>query len=254
MKRQSEFARAMPSRPIIGDGWLKIEKLYDKYISDGIPKNELIPKKIHQVWIGESMPQKFQDCVNSVKKINHDYEYKLWTLDDVDEFQLKNRKLFDEVDNLGCKSDIFRYEILERYGGIYLDTDFIGLKSFDTLLGFELFGGTAYVEKPEVLNGLLGCIPNHPVMTECVNRLSKKQPKMFDRDAYGVIKFSGPWFFTEVFLDIIQEDSNALILPEKYFYSFPSKLRNQFEQGMINQYKTVDSFVSHLWGCSWQKK
>jgi mannosyltransferase OCH1-like enzyme len=250
-KRNSLFARNMPSRQIVGDGWNVFEKLYDKHLS-GLPQKKIIPKKIHQVWIGDSVPDLFQKCIDTIREMNPDYEYKLWTQDDIDEFGLKNRNIFDKVDNLGCKSDIFRYEILERHGGIYLDTDFVALKKFDDLLGYELFGGTAYVEKPEVLNGLIGCVPNHPVISECIHRISKKQPRNFGRDAYGVIKFSGPWFFTEVFLDLINEDSNAVILPEKYFYSFPSKLRHKFKNDMIDQFKTKDSYVSHLWGCSWQ--
>ena len=42
-----------------------------------------------------------------------------------------NEKQFLQAKNFGCKSDIARYEILHKFGVIYVDTDFEALKPID---------------------------------------------------------------------------------------------------------------------------
>ena len=37
---------------------------------------------------------------------------------------MKNNFAFSQASNWGMKSDIFRYEILMKYGGVYIDTDY----------------------------------------------------------------------------------------------------------------------------------
>ena len=37
---------------------------------------------------------------------------------------LKNQKAYSMAKNWGMKSDILRYEILQKFGGVYIDTDY----------------------------------------------------------------------------------------------------------------------------------
>lgn len=234
-------------------GWRLIEKLYDNYLDDNNISNyeNKIPKKIHQIWVGGKCPEKYLKCCETIQKCNPDYEYKLWTDKDVNNFYLKNRKLYDAVSNKGAKSDILRYEILLRYGGIYIDTDFIGIKSLDHFLKFDLFAGTAYVKRPEVLNGLIGCISNHPLMQLLVDQMLKIDINHAKRTK-DIINLTGPYFLTRGFLNIIKPTDNVVIFPEKYFYSFPSALRHNYNKKLAEKYIKEDSYVTHLWGCSWQ--
>ena len=50
------------------------------------------------------------------------WEFRLWTDADIEAFGLTNKRLYDETPNYGAKSDIARYEILYRIGGLYVDT------------------------------------------------------------------------------------------------------------------------------------
>lgn len=232
-------------------GWNLIEVLYDNYLDNikGVKREYKIPKKIHQVWLGGDMPEKFKKCCDTIKNMYPDYEYKLWLDDDIKNFEFVNRKLYNNTQNFGAKSDILRYEILAKYGGIYMDTDFIAIKKIDDLLSFDLFAGTAYVKKPEVLNGLIGCIPNHPLMKLILKRLSEYNEPIVK---HNVMHKTGPYFFTKAFYDIINGYDNVVVLPEKYFYSFPSALRHKSDWDLVKSYIKNDSYVTHLWGCSWQ--
>ncbi len=83
----------------------------------------LIPKIIHQIWIGPEIPKKFNSMMASWKRLNPNWEYKLWTNADIASFPMANREQFERAENLGMKSDIWRYEILKLYGGVYVDVD-----------------------------------------------------------------------------------------------------------------------------------
>lgn len=43
------------------------------------------------------------------------------------------QKAFDAATNFGEKSDILRYEILEKHGGVYADVDVACVQAFDSL-------------------------------------------------------------------------------------------------------------------------
>ena len=101
-----------------------------------------IPKIIHLIWLGGKLPEKFIHLKNEIKKINFDYQIIEWSDNNID-FELINKKLFDESTNVGAKSDILRFEILYKFGGIYMDYDFLQIKKFDDLLNNDFFAGTA---------------------------------------------------------------------------------------------------------------
>ena len=52
-------------------------------------------KIIHQIWLGGEIPKRYSSYIEKLKKINPNWEYKLWTDKDIDIFGLKNIKLFN---------------------------------------------------------------------------------------------------------------------------------------------------------------
>ena len=125
-----------------------------------------IPKIIHQIWLGSPVPQQFNKYINSWKNNHPDWEYRLWADDDIVAFGLYNQEMYDEAENYGEKSDIARYEILERFGGVYVDIDFECLQPLDALHHmYDFYIGiqpldTRYVQ---VNNALIGSIPGHDI-------------------------------------------------------------------------------------------
>ena len=54
----------------------------------------MIPKIIHQVWIGDEIPEDYQESIESVKKHFSEWEYKLWLNDENRQFIKDNFKWF----------------------------------------------------------------------------------------------------------------------------------------------------------------
>jgi mannosyltransferase OCH1-like enzyme len=231
-----------------------LKELYSKNYINKENKEPKIPKIIHQVWLGSKLPDKYNFYIDTIKKVNPEWEYKLWTDDDVEGFGLKNIDLFNNIKNFGSKSDIFRYEILERFGGVYMDTDFYGVKSFNELLYLDFFAGNGGLTISEVYNGLFGTALNGKIITKVVNNLLNLQN--FKDDINGVMKNTGPYFFTDQFYNNVDINDNVVIFSGDFFYPFPSSMRYIQQDinynDIINSYNTENTICVHMWHTSWQ--
>ena len=85
----SDFKNQMVNTINNDSRWLLLEKLYNKH-RNRTDFTEIIPKTIHQIWLGSEFPSKYDELRNKMMSINSIWEYKLWTDKDVDEFGLKN--------------------------------------------------------------------------------------------------------------------------------------------------------------------
>jgi mannosyltransferase OCH1-like enzyme len=93
-----------------------------------------IPKIIHQLWIGNKpAPTKF---MNSWKEKHPDFEYIFWNENELVKrnFQPLLKNKIEEMEEINGKADILRWEILYKYGGIFIDADSICIEPLDNLL------------------------------------------------------------------------------------------------------------------------
>jgi hypothetical protein len=96
-----------------------------KYDTDEI-KKRIIPLYIYQTWHTKSLPPKMQECVNQLKSANPEFQYHLYDDNECREFIKENydERVLHAFDSLvpgTFKADLWRYCILYKYGGIYLD-------------------------------------------------------------------------------------------------------------------------------------
>lgn len=103
------------------------------YTGNAAPNDRgvVFPRVIHQVWLNPPIPDELLYLTERMMRINKDWEYKLWTLDNIP--PLFNRTVFDDAQAMSHKSDVVRYEIIARFGGVYVDFDMIWLRSLDEL-------------------------------------------------------------------------------------------------------------------------
>lgn len=96
---------------------------------------DMIPKTIHYFWFGNNpLPSLAQKCIDSWKKYCPDYEIKRWDETNFDVNMCEYVKEAYAAKKWAYVSDYARFYILNKYGGVYLDTDVELLKPIDNIL------------------------------------------------------------------------------------------------------------------------
>ncbi len=224
--------------------WKKVQELY--LLNMNKDEIQRIPKKIHQIWVGSPVPNRYRSFMDSWTHYHPDWEYNLWTDKNCGLIKITSKDLYDKARNPAMRSDILRYEILRQQGGLYVDTDFECLKPFDDLLYLDFFTGISYDSTLQLYNGLIASIPEHPILNDCV-----VFPEFYDgHKGSRIIATTGAYHFTKCFLR--NATQKTIAFPMDYFYPYPNSLRDSG----VNPYGFVtdDSYAIHHWAVSWIKK
>ena len=84
----------------------------------------IIPKVIHYFWFGNNpKPEIVTKCIASWKKYMPDWEIKEWNARNYDIHCCKYVEQAYEAKKWAFVSDYARFDILNRFGGLYFDTD-----------------------------------------------------------------------------------------------------------------------------------
>lgn len=238
--------------------WQQAKNLYDRYIHKiEQSKNSSIPKIIHQIWIGGVLPEKYKKWQESWKEYHPDWEYKLWTDKDIAEFGLVNQHWYDKAENYAQKADIARYEILYREGGLYVDTDFECICSFDIFHHTCDFyvGIMQWHNAFRLCNALIGSAPGHPILKTCIETMDLD--KKYDSDPRQNITYTtGPWHLTNCFNKEALNEKKTVAFPVGYFYPWPwyRRKRGKFAKNArrkIMRWASKETFAIHHWEESW---
>lgn len=230
--------------------WKLLEELYANNFQHSDDKKQRIPKIIHQIWIGGTIPEKYVEWGETWKELNPGWEYRLWTDADVDSLGLLNRANYDSLLNPGPKSDVLRFHILNKFGGLYVDTDFQCLKPFEDLSYLKFYTGVGYPSKVELYPGLIGCVPGHPIMKKICQEISKVDQSVIRKK--GVLAATSSGLFTEIFFENVKTKVDGVIaFPPDYFYPFPNFKGHELEDG--EKYVKPCSYALHHWEVSWNK-
>ena len=101
-----------------------------------------LPKCIHMVWLGKKkFPNESRTFLKTWSNKNYDFETNLWQDNDADKL-MSNSILKDHyflTQDVGFKSDLLRYEILNTHGGVYVDTDMECLRPIECLVSHSAF-------------------------------------------------------------------------------------------------------------------
>ena len=262
--------------------WKLAYDQYDKFVINDLQVSEKtrIPKVVHHIWIGSKFPGKCVPLRQTWFDRNPEWTFIFWTNNpanhdqgdvvvytfdqlaellampncpqrivvNTNQLAFDNRKWFNKVKNYGQKSDILRYEILYRFGGLYVDTDFECLRSFDLLHhSFDFFAGTGFTGLFEVFNGLIAASPGHPILQGCVEGI----PHM--RGA-TILDQTGPRYLARWFAaKAEQDDLRNVAFPVTYLYSWPNIYRHQKARWQIERWFKPESYAVHHWHVSWSK-
>lgn len=215
-------------------------RLHETESARGDRAGTRIPRTFHRVWVGEQpMPEEHKRFGETFAKHHPEWEMRLWTDDHLSELGIgtterERCRAYSELSNL------MRYEVLHRYGGVYVDTDVECLKPLAPLLkGIDAF---AALEVPErVGTAILGSVPGHPVF-ERATRLARQTlgTGTHSPDA------NGPYLITLILEQ--EQEENVAIFGAELFYPY---LWDELER----RYETFpDAYAVHHWALSWVDK
>lgn len=114
----------------------------------------MIPKIIHQIWIGNK--PKPVKLMQTWKDKHPDYQFIEWNNETIKKMKFACQDRIDELWHLERWSgiaDIIRYEVLYEFGGFVAPADSVCLNRIDDLLGYE--NGFCCYENEELRKGLL---------------------------------------------------------------------------------------------------
>ena len=99
----------------------------------------LIPKKIFQSWKSKDLNDTMKKVVQKIKDMNPDYEYHFFDDNDCRKYLLDNygenyANAFDVLKPGAFKCDFWRYAVLYKEGGVYLDLDMTPEVPFDDFI------------------------------------------------------------------------------------------------------------------------
>ena len=136
---------AFPFVQMISNQQVKEKCLFDCDFAE-----QKIPKVIHSFWFsGDEKPYAYQKCVDTWRSVLADYKIIEWNLKNYDWHKHPFVERAIELKAWAYASDYARLDVLNQYGGIYLDMDVEVFKPFDNLLNNKAilsFANNVYID------------------------------------------------------------------------------------------------------------
>ena len=203
----------------------------------------MIPHRIHYCWFGHNpKPKLIQKCIDSWKRFCPNWEIIEWNEENFDVFGNTYTKAAYENRKWAYVADYARFDVLNRYGGVYFDTDVELLKPIpEYLMDEDAFTG---FETIDTVNPALvyGTLPNQKVLGLVL-------------DQYKNESFTTDRTIVDIFTDVLKENGfvgnnteqivcGLRIFPTEFFGCFNHEIQ-AFE-------KTENTVSIHHYYASWQ--
>lgn len=214
----------------------------------------MIPKIIHYIWLGDidNMPKLSKKCIDSWKKHLLNYEIIFW-----DECKIRSTFKENEIEffnkmvklkKFAFAADYARCIILDKFGGVYLDTDIEIIRDITPLLSVsDVFLGLEDDNKP-----------NCAVIGATSNNIFLKKLIKFIIQADGLTEI--PILAYEALLGISERFCNLnrltiidgiAVYPEQFFYPYNPYRRDSLSQLMFSDI-TEETYAIHHWAKTWK--
>ena len=184
----------------------------------------MIPLHIYQVWHDKEMPSSVKESIDTLKAQNPEFEHHLYDEGMCRTF-LKNNfpkrvvDAFDKVVPYALKADIWRYCILYKKGGVYLDSKYYGINGFKliTLTDREYFCKDLKIAHSGINNAFIICKPGNKKLLQSIQQFVKNtEENYYGFTAVCVGPLMMKQFFTPKEMKSLVLDSDFITLQERY--------------------------------------
>lgn len=209
-----------------------------------------IPHIIHYCWFGSKpIPQKYREYIKSWKKYCPEFKIIEWNESNfpINEFSYAVEAY--KEGKLAFVSDVARIYALEKYGGIYLDTDVEIIKPlYSVLEGKCAVMGWETLSENTIGTGFLAFIPKHKICKEMLEYYKNSHFKQEN----GKINMTSN---TKILGELVKkeygiEPSSSIIMKDKTII-YPRDYFTAFDT-VTKQYAITDNtYCVHHFAASW---
>ncbi len=215
-----------------------------------------IPKIIHQIWLGNPLPELYKIWMKTWANLKG-WEYKLWTDAEAEKFEFTHPDLYKNAKNYGERANILRYEVLHRYGGLYVDVDMecIDIEFFDYAHShFDLYVGIEPLDHGFLIcNAVVGAIPNHPLLTKMIKDMPSYHEMIVKDKNYKKVNFFGPTYISKKLMEYgVRNKTVDMVFPSTFFYPI-SISQVKAKSWDAAQHTFPETAAIHWWDGGWLK-
>jgi mannosyltransferase OCH1-like enzyme len=172
--------------------FLERQKNMHKYISSIFFKttyNPIIPQNIFQTWHTKNLPPGMAKTVFMIKSLNPRFQYFLF--DDKDCFEFIKNNFDKDVLNAynslipgAYKADLWRYCVLYKKGGIYLDVKYRPLNNFRFINLTEDEHFVLDNDGNGIYNAMMVCKPGNELLLKAINKIVENVKNKFYGESF----------------------------------------------------------------------
>ena len=202
--------------------------------------NNIIPLNIFQTWHSKTLPPLMYAATVKLKNANPRFNYQLYDDNDCREF-IKNNfegKVLYAYDKLipgAFKADLWRYCILFKYGGVYLDIKYVPMKGFKLINLLEKEHFCLDADNNGIYNAIMVCVPGNIILSNAINQIVENVKHNY----YGgsCLDVTGPGLLSRYFS---REQKDSLDLKHKYYISL------DYRYILYNNYYIFKSYPGYI--------
>ena len=162
----------------------------------------LIPANIFQTWHSKILPKSMFLAISQIKRANPRFNYYLFDDNDCREFIKKHfdKKVLNAYDRLipgAYKADLWRYCVLYKMGGIYLDIKYIPVNNFKFINLLDREYWVTDVDGNGIYNAFMICKAGNTILLNAINKIVENVQNKY----YGTsfLEPTGPLLLSKYF-------------------------------------------------------
>lgn len=208
-------------------------------------------KKIHYCWFGRGEKSALiLKCIDSWKKFFPDFEIVEWNEDNFDVRINRYSSQAYDLKKYAYVSDVARFDILYKEGGLYFDTDVEVIKPFGDLLNDAAF--SALETDKYIAPGLVLWVaePQNPIIKEVIDYYNSAS---YCDENGNIVQGTVCSIFTDIMRrhgftegNDVKHLDGMTIYPKEYFCPFDDAT------GVLK--KTENTYAIHWYAKSWMPK
>ena len=194
-----------------------------------------IPKIIHQIYHSKILPVELENNIRNIKAKNPDWEMRLYDFEEIDNYLQNNfpslLRFYKKINPnyLAARADFFRYVVIYKEGGVYLDIKSATDSPLNSIIGindkyilsqwprsYSNWGQHIDITNPggEFQQWHIISVAGHPflkaVIDNVCNNIVRYNPFVHGTGAFGVINLTGPIAYTKTILRLLENSPHRL--------------------------------------------